>query len=90
LPAPLRCDVHRLREFEIEGASKAPSDLALRFREVGVIGLEAICPKVGTGLGVDQLHVHPNLVAGPPNAALKDIANAERTTDLPHVNGFVL
>ena len=40
--------------------------------------------------GVDQLRVHPNLIASAPHAPFEDIADAELTADLSRVDGFAL
>ena len=60
------------------------------FRKVGPIGVEPIGPEMGAAFGVDELRVHPNLLASAPHAAFEDIANAELATDLLHVNRFAL
>jgi len=72
-------------ELEIESLSEAACDLALRFGEVSALGLESIGPNMRTAFRVDQLNIHPNLIAGPPDAALEDIAGAEVSADLLHV-----
>jgi hypothetical protein len=74
----------------MEHPCETAGDLALGFREVGAIGIETVGPEVCAGIGIDQLHVHLNLVAGPSHASFQDIANAEIATNLFHVNGFAL
>src|SRR5438270_13019470 len=64
-------------EFNVQCAREAAGDLALRFREVRTIGIELVGPEMRAAFGVDQLRVHANLIAGPPYAALKGIADAE-------------
>ena len=70
LSYPARSGVgHRLHELEIsEGSGQTADDLALASANFPV-GLEAVCPKMTAGLGVDQLRVDPNPVARPSHAA---------------------
>jgi len=45
---------------------------------------------VRTASGIDQLNIHPNLVASPPHTSFEDIPNAEFAADLLHVDGLAL
>ena len=62
----------------------------LRFREIGAIGVEPVCPDVCARFRVDQLHIHADLVAAAPHAALEHIADAELATDLLRIDRFAL
>ena len=75
-------------EFEVERLSEAAGDLALRVRKISAVGLEPVGPNMRTTFGVDQLNIHPNLIASPPYAAFEDIPNAEFAADLLHVDGL--
>jgi len=41
---------------------------------------------MGTAGGIDQLRVHADLVAHPPDTAFDNVANTELTTDPLYVN----
>jgi hypothetical protein len=43
--------------------------------EVYAAGVEAVRPKVSAAFGIDQLHVHPELIADSADTAFKDVAN---------------
>jgi hypothetical protein len=45
---------------------------------------------VGTGLGIDQLHIDLNLFAQPAHAAFEDIAYPKLAADLFGIKGFAL
>ena len=59
---------HVLDEFEVYSPGKTAGDFVLRFRKIGAIGVEPVRPKMRPAFSVDQLRVHSNLVAGPPDA----------------------
>ena len=73
-------------KFDIECRGEAPRNLALRFHEVRAIGIEPVGPEMGTAGGIDQLRVHADLVAHPPDTTFESVANAELTTDPLCVN----
>ena len=77
-----------LDEFETERLREAAGDRVLSFREIGAISLKSVRPNVGASLGVDQLDIDADLVAGAPHAAFDDISNAKIPSDLLHVGGF--
>src|ERR1700730_3741786 len=79
-----------LHEFKIKRPRETAGDLALRFREVGTTGVEPVGPDVRAALGIDQLHIHFDLIIGPADAAFKNIANAELAADLLGIDGFAL
>ena len=39
---------------------EAAGDLVLRFRKVGAVGVEPVCPEMGAVFRVDQLRVDPH------------------------------
>jgi hypothetical protein len=78
----------RLDEFEVKRPRESAGDRVLRSREVGAIGVEPVSPEVRATFGVDQLHVHPNLVTSSSHATFEDIPNAQIAADLPHIDGF--
>jgi hypothetical protein len=45
---------------------------------------------MGAAASVDQLHVHPNLLAHAPYAAFEDIADPELAAELLRINDFAL
>src|SRR5262249_6867318 len=77
---------HIFDEFDIKSSGEAAGDFVLHLREVGAIGVNAIGPDMCAAFGVDQLRVHSNLVAGPPDATFEYIADAELTADLLRVD----
>src|SRR5947208_9724721 len=64
LMLPLQAARCRYCELTIEGVREPPGNLVLRLIEVRATGVEAICPQVRAGVRIDQLHVHPDPLAG--------------------------
>jgi hypothetical protein len=77
-------------EFEVERLRQAAGDLALCVGEVSAVGLKPVGPNMRAAFRVDQLDVHPNMIAASPYAAFQHIADAEFAADLLHVDRFTL
>src|SRR5262249_31763354 len=63
-------------EFSFERPGETAGDLAVGPREIRAINVKPVRPNVCTGFGIDQLHIHLDLVARPPHASFEDIAHA--------------
>jgi len=87
---PLDTQALGLHELEINGARQPAGDLALRPYQAGGIGVEPICPQVRSAFGIAQLYIYPKQITGPPDTTFDDIADAELTTDLLHVDRLAL
>ena len=71
-----------LNELGFQRIGEPRYDFVLHVEEVGDGLVEALCPKMDTGFGVDQLHVHPKLVATTLNRAFEHIAYVQLLPDL--------
>ena len=74
----------------MERAGEATCGLALCFGEIEEVRLEPVSPDMRSRFGIDQLHVHPHLLAGPPNAPFQYVADAKLARDLPSIDGSAL
>jgi hypothetical protein len=77
-------------ELDVQSPRQTPVNLALSFSEVSPIGLESISPNVSPGFAIDQLHIDLRPVAGPPDTAFKNVADAQIIGDLLRINGLTL
>ena len=60
-------------------------------REDGVkLAVVALGPAMGPGDRIYELGADPDMIAGPANAALQDVAHPEFVPNLPHVDGLAL
>ena len=69
-------------EFDTQCIRQTCHHLILQFEQVGYVFLKPVCPKMGTGLRVDELRVdaHPVLVA--LHRAFEHVTHAEFLADL--------
>src|SRR5215470_850223 len=65
-------------------------DAVLQIEDVTYLTFEPIRPDVGCSLCIDQLADEPKPVPAAPYAALKNVAHAELTADLPDIDGLAL
>src|SRR5262245_32047099 len=54
-------------QLQVERARDLACDLGLHSEEVDRVPIEPVCPQMRIGSGIDQLGVHTNPVARPPN-----------------------
>src|SRR6516225_4607569 len=71
----------------MERAGEAACDLALCIGEIEEVSLEPVRPDMRSRFGIDQLHVYPYLLAGPPNAPFQHVADAKLARDLAGIDG---
>src|SRR5438132_179278 len=70
------------RELPLERAGNARRNLVLHGEQIADVAVEALGPEMRAGLGVDQLDVDPDLMAGSLNTAFQNIADAQLAADL--------
>jgi hypothetical protein len=78
----------RHHEFAIEGVCQASDNVVLRLIQVYAAGVKAIRPEMCAVFGIDQLHVHPDLISSSADTAFKDLANPKLAAYLPCAYGF--
>ena len=65
-------------------------DLALDAKDVSQLPIIGLGPEVGIGLGVNQLHIDPHLIARFLHATLKNVRYAKLLRDLDEIARFAL
>ena len=66
------------------------SDLALDAKDVSQLPIVGLCPEMGIGLHVNQLHIDPHLIGYFLDATLKDVRDTELLRDLAEIGRFAL
>jgi hypothetical protein len=57
-------------------------NLILQSEQIAGVGIQPVGPKMRVALGIDQLGIDTNLVAGPPDAPFEHIAHVKLAADL--------
>ena len=57
-------------------------DLALDCEDISQFSIERFSPQVRVSNSVDELHIHPHLIAGLLHAALQNVGDAKLLRDL--------
>ena len=60
-------------------------DLALNAKDVSQLPIVGVCPEVGIGLRVNQLHIDPHLVGRFLHATLKNVRYAKLLRDFREI-----
>src|SRR5262245_546671 len=79
-----------LLQLRRDSADDTDSHLVLQIENVFEWSLESVCPQMRPGRGINELSADPDSAPGFADAAFKDIANPQLTTDLLHVHGPTL
>src|SRR6516165_2718604 len=87
-----RCGSPHLGRLQcrLDDAGDADRDPVLQLEDVLQRAVETVGPQMRTGECIDQLAGDANPLAGFANRAFEDVANAELSADLVHINGAAL
>ena len=69
-------------ELRLQRLRYSFGDLALDAKDVSQLPIIGVCPEVGIGLRVNQLHIDPHLIGRFLHATLKNVRYAKLLRDL--------
>ena len=74
----------RASECRLQSFRDFPGDIAFNLKNIIELPIVALSPEMRVVLGIDQLHMHSNLVAGFAHAAFENVRDAELLRDVRH------
>src|SRR5262245_8105290 len=80
----------RLLQLWGNGTNHARRHLVLQVEDALECAINAICPQVCSGRGVDELSGNPHLAPCFANTAFKNVAHAQFATNLPNIDSATL
>ena len=77
------------RKIRFQGFRDLLRDLALNCQNILELTVITFRPEMRVGIGINQLHIHPNFVTGSLHRSLEDGGNASSCATLLRLSGLL-